>query len=269
MTTKKIGFIGGGNMATALIKGIVSKNVVPPENINVFDIDETKLKNLENEFKIITQNSNHNLINDSDIIFLAVKPQSFNGLAAEIENNNFSGKCIVSIMAGIKIEKIKIHFNEAEIIRTMPNTPALVGEGMTGIFFNKISEENKNIVMNIFSAVGNYLVVDNENDINVITAVSGSGPAYLFYIIEAVEKLSVQFNFSDKNLRALILKTFKGAIKLIEDTNETPLSLRKKVTSPNGTTEAATRLFDKKELMLIIQEGIKEAYNRSIELSKD
>lgn len=268
MIKTNIGFIGAGNMASALIKGIISKKIIEPKNILIFDIDRAKSKILKNKYKLLTVDSLNALIKKSDVIFLSIKPQTFSEIISDFKKIDFKNKCIVSIMAGVNTKKLQNAFNNAEIIRTMPNTAALVAESMTGIYFTKISKIYKNIAIKIFSSIGKYMIVDNEDDINAITAVSGSGPAYLFYIVEAFEELNKKLKFTDTELRNLILTTFKGAINLIETTKVEPVELRNKVTSPGGTTQAAIEIFESNNLKKIIQTGVLAAQRRSVELSK-
>ncbi|HOK40166.1 MAG TPA: pyrroline-5-carboxylate reductase [bacterium] len=273
MSEKRIGFIGCGNMATAILENIIGNQIIKRNNLIIYDIIKDKTEYFNNKYKIEIAKDNSDLIQKADIIFLAIKPQSLNDLEKEIKNNNFAEKCIVSIMAGIKTDKLSNIFKNAQIVRTMPNTPALVSEGMTGIYFKNINEQNKEIIINIFSSIGDYVIVQKEEILNLITAISGSGPAYIFYIIEAIEEAICEINkFSDSEKiegRKIILQTIKGAIKLIEETKEEPEKLRKKVTSRKGTTEAAINEFEKKELKEIIKEGIKAAYKRAIELGEE
>lgn len=270
---KKIGFIGAGNMAKAIITGIINKNVVKSDNIIIFDIDNSKTDDLSENFSIKSVSSNKEIINSADIIVIAVKPQSFDELSVEIKEANFpinyfSNKVVVSIMAGINTDKIKSVFENAQIIRTMPNTPALIGKGVTGIYYYNTADETKDFIKKIFDAIGFSVIVEEEDKINGITAISGSGPGYFFLIMECFQELSNFFNISNEQILKMITATIEGSAELVNQTKKNPDELRKMVTSYKGTTAAALDVLEKNNFKEILKDAVKAAYYRAQELSK-
>lgn len=263
-----IGFIGAGNMATAIIKGIISKNVVNFDNIWVSDIDFNKLKNLKNQYGIHIASDNSQLANSVDILILSVKPQVMQDVLEGLKGGINNHKIIVSIAAGVKIEKITEILGDLPVIRVMPNTPALVGAGIAGIFANKQAQQHLDKVKRIFSAVGKAIVVQNENLIDAVTAVSGSGPAYFFLMMEKMIEAAMQLGLEENIARELVLQTAKGSAQLAIESHEAPDVLRKRVTSPGGTTQAALEVFADMNFDKAVIEAIKRAAQRSIELSK-
>lgn len=276
---KTIGFIGSGNMAEAIIAGLTRAGLYKADCIIASDKSGERLGHLEKNFNIKTSDSNRTVFLESSIVILSVKPQNMKEVLEEIKPDASISekKIIISIAAGIKtdlIEKIIYSCIDEKnrilfpVARTMPNTPGLAGAGMTGICFNSaMSEEDARTVTGIFESMGKTLVC-SENEMDAVTAMSGSGPAYVFYFMESMIEAGKKLGFTDDASLLLAIETVKGAVKLMESRNESPESLRKKVTSPGGTTEAAIGKMESSGVKIGIIEGILAASERSGELSQ-
>jgi pyrroline-5-carboxylate reductase len=278
--SQRIGFIGAGNMGEAFVGAMLKTAIVTADRISVSDVNPDRLALLKEKYSIFTLTDNAELFRISDIIVLAVKPQQVVSVLSEITSRANYGidrrKLFISIVAGMPIHKIENllysrlndkDLNNLPIIRVMPNTPALALCGMSGMSSNKYCVGSDiEITETILTAMGKVMVF-KEEDLDAVTAMSGSGPAYLFYFAEAMIEAGLALGLLENASSELTLQTLKGAIALMEKTGETPEELRRKVTSPGGTTQAALEIFEKRELKNTIMEGIFAAANRSRELS--
>jgi pyrroline-5-carboxylate reductase len=267
-----LGFIGGGNMAEALIKGIINACVFSDEHIMVSDILPRRLDILSEKYNIQTISDNKMLAEKADILVLSIKPQNMPEVLEEIKEiiKIKSDILIISIAAGIKTANISEVLGNIGIIRVMPNTPALIGEGASALFVNEIAKTRSTIAEKIFSSVGMAVFVETEDLIDAVTAVSGSGPAYYFLLTEELIKAAVKLGLPWETTKKLVLQTAKGASLLALDadkTGESASDLRKKVTSPGGTTEAALKVLKEGNFCLLIETALTKARNRSRELS--
>jgi len=265
-----IGFLGGGNMAEALIKGIITAKVYTPENIFVSDIRPERLEFVAKEYGAQPAYSNAALAADVDILVLSVKPQNMTDALQSIKDVFKPPTLVVSIAAGIKVGKITAALGDIAIVRVMPNTPALIGQGASALFANDRAKPMLEKAETIFAAVGRAVIVDDEGLIDAVTAVSGSGPAYYFLLMEEMIKAAGQLGLPDLVAKDLVLQTAKGAALLAVEADkkgETPAELRRKVTSPGGTTEAALKVFADGKISELISAAIKSARDRSRELS--
>lgn len=266
MAEIKIGFIGCGNMGSALIGGALK--VVSPQSVNVYDIDEAKAAALKEEYGLNILSSEDELIEHSEIVILAVKPQYLNETAVNI-SASLEGKLIISILAGKSSSSIRSALAQNadySIVRVMPNTPALIGEGMSALSFEEgISESEKEFVRAIFNGVGKVIEVEEEK-MDIITACSGSGPAYLFKFIEAAADTAAKNGIEKAEAQMLMAQTFLGAAKLLIESKESAETLRRNVTSKGGTTEAALKAFDEKGFNEIVAYALEKAKARSEEL---
>ena len=268
---EKIGFIGGGNMAEALIKGIIAENVYTSDNILVSDISADRLTFMANQYKVETTDQNAELASQVDILVLAVKPQNMTEALGSIKGSLKENVLVITIAAGIKTAKIANALGDIPIVRVMPNTPALIAQGASALFANDKAKKILDKAKTIFDAVGEAVIVDSEDLIDAVTAVSGSGPAYFFLLTEEMIKAAVQLGISEDNAKKLVLQTAKGAALLAvkaDKNGETTAQLRKKVTSPGGTTEAALKTFTEGKFASLVTAAIKRAHDRSKELSK-
>ena len=265
-----IGFVGGGNMAEALIKGIISAGVWRPENILVSDIKVERLKYLTEKYRVTAAVSNETLAANVGLLVLSVKPQNMADALQSIKETLKPDALIISIAAGIKAANIAAVLGEMAIVRVMPNTPALIGEGAGALFANDKAKPMLEEAMSIFASVGKAVVVDDEDLIDAVTAVSGSGPAYYFLLMEEMMKAAGQLGLPAEVAKNLVLQTAKGAALLaVEAANkgESPAELRRKVTSPGGTTEAALKIFRSHDFSRLINDALTAACDRSKELS--
>ncbi|MCA1927191.1 MAG: pyrroline-5-carboxylate reductase [Calditerrivibrio sp.] len=268
LKNKKIGFIGSGNMATALIKGILKSELVPAEEIYTSDVDMEKLENLSNEFGInIIFKNNKKLVDDTDVIILAVKPQIMGKVLKEISEKVTEDKLLISIAAGISSEFVANALGKkVRFIRTMPNTPALVLEGATGIAPGEdATDDDVKIAQEIFSAVGISVIVD-EYQMDAVTGLSGSGPAYIFMIIEALSDAGVKVGLSRDIAMKLAAQTVMGAAKLQIETKMHPGTLKDMVTSPGGTAIAGIHTLEQGGLRTTLINAVETATKRSVEL---
>ena len=266
-----IGFIGSGNMAEALIKGVITARLYEPENIFVSDIRQERLDFLAKEYQVQPLDKNADLAAKVDILVLSVKPQNMTEALESIKNDIRQETLVISIAAGIRTAKIAAALGDIAIVRVMPNTPALIGEGASALFANDKAKPMLQKAESIFSAVGKAVVVDDEDLLDAVTAVSGSGPAYYFFLMEEMIKAACQLGLPKNVAKDLVLQTAKGAGLLAVEADkkgESPAELRRKVTSPGGTTEAALKVFAEGKLGPLIAAAIKKAHHRSQQLSK-
>ncbi len=265
-----IGFIGSGNMAEALIKGVIEANVYKPENILISDIRTERLEFLTSEYGVTACESNSALASQVETLVLSVKPQIITNALESIKDAIGSVKLVISIAAGIKVEKIASVLGDIAIVRVMPNTPALIGEGAAALFTNEQAKPMLLKAISIFSSVGKAVVVENEGLIDAVTALSGSGPAYFFLLMEEMIKAGIELGLPDDISKDLVLQTAKGAGLLAceaDKNDESPAILRKKVTSPGGTTEAAIKILIQGNFGSLVRNALKRACQRSRELS--
>ena len=264
-----IGFIGAGNMASALIKGIFNSGIYSPEQINASDSDKNKIKDITAQYGIRGMLSNRELVRNSDIILLAVKPQVMAGVLEEIKEEIKNSHLVISIAAGITIKYIEGSLgHDIPIIRVMPNTPALIQKGMSAVTPNKnCTADHKALAEQILNAVSRTITVD-EKMMDAVTALSGSGPGFLFKIMECFVEAAEEQGFNKEMALLLITQTFLGSVTLANESNLTLSQLREMVTSPGGTTEAGLAFLDKNNITDIIKGTIDTAKKRSIELGK-
>ena len=265
-----IGFIGGGNMAEALIKGIVTAGIYRPEDVLVSDIRAERLGFLAVRYGVAAAESNSELASKAEIIVLAVKPQKMINVLEGVKDAIGSKKLVISIAAGIKVASIAAVLGEIAIIRVMPNTPALIGEGASALFANEQARPLLEKATSIFSSVGKAVVVNDEDLIDAVAAVSGSGPAYYFLLMEEMMKVGVELGLTKAVARDLVLQTAKGAglLAVEADKNgESPAELRRKVTSPGGMTEAALNVFAANDFSGLVSSAVTASRDRGRELS--
>ena len=263
-----IGFIGAGNMAYALIKGLIN-NGYGAENIKISDLDETQLSNRNSELGVTTFTDNTALIAECDVVILAVKPQVMGSVCKDLQGAIKSNHLFISIAAGIKASDIcRWLGGDYALVRTMPNTPALVQQGATGLFANDlVSEDHKAVVTSVLSAIGDCFWVAEEKLIDAITAISGSGPAYFFLMMQSMTQAGMALGLDEKTASALSVKTALGASVMAANSDDDPKQLRANVTSPNGTTQAAIEAFQDQNFEGIVANATRAAYDRAHELS--
>lgn len=277
----KIGFIGAGNMGTALIKGYINANSEANEPIFVYDINVACTKTLESEKGITVCKTIEELVDKSDILVIAVKPNVFSGALKDIVSAaNWNNKVLVSIAAGISMEYIRSQCKElsgftgndedftCKVVRIMPNTPALIGEGMSALTRNRAVEKKEfEKVMDIFSSVGKAEEVD-EYLFDCVTGVSGSAPAYVYMFIEAMADGAVSLGMNRKQAYVFAAQTVAGSANMILKTKSHPGELKDKVCSPSGTTIEAVEVLEEKGFRSAVISAVKAAGIKSEKMSK-
>ena len=257
-----IGFIGGGNMAEAIIKGILAKH---GRDIMVSEPVDKRRAYLEKTYNIKTTPSNKEVVKNCNIIILAVKPQNMASVTAGISDEISNDKLVVSIAAGITLAYLSSRLKTTKIIRVMPNTPALVQEGMSVMSMCEcINDKEMQVIKDIFMSIGLLLALP-EKYMNAVTALSGSGPAFFAYFVEAMIEGGVRMGLGKDDAATLAVQTFLGTAKLL-DTGMNPSKLREMVTSPGGTTAAGLKLFEDRGFKEIVIASIEAATNRAKEL---
>jgi len=272
---KTITFIGAGNMARSLIAGILQESSSQDgstHSIRVSDPSESQLAGItENWASINSYANNAEAIEGADVVVLAVKPQIMQMVCEPLQEKfEAQNPLIISIAAGINLENLEKWLGDYSpaVVRCMPNTPALVQSGMTGLYANdQVSEEQRNLSETIMRAVGSTLWLDNEDLMDTVTAVSGSGPAYFFLVMEAMQDAAQKMGLNAEDARLLVLQTAFGAAKLALESSDDASVLRQRVTSKGGTTEAALKKLIDGGLPSIFEEALVAAAIRSKELS--
>lgn len=266
---KNIGLIGCGNMAQAMITGIVSSKIVFGENVFVSDKDEEKLKYIKEKFNVNISKDNKEVAENSDIIILAVKPNKYGEVIQGIKDYVKKDVIIVVIGAGITIDYVEESFEKKlKIIRTMPNTPALVGEGMSAICYNElITENNLEDVVNIFKSFGKVEIIE-EDLMDAIPAISGSSPAYVYMFIEALADGAVLDGVPRDKAYKMAAQSVLGAAKMVLETGEHPGELKDRVCSPAGTTIEAVYSLEKNNFRGTIMEAMRKCTDKTREMSK-
>ena len=261
----KVAFIGGGNMAGALIGGMLQAGFNAPE-IDVLEIDAARRADLAKRHQVRVHERPADWLQASEVIVLAVKPQQMHEAAAAIQHY-LKQQLVLSIAAGVRAETISAWLASATIVRAMPNMPALIRAGITAAVAQpEVNAAQKTAADQILRAVGAVLWLDDEAMLDAVTALSGSGPAYIFYFIEAMQAAALDMGFNEAQARALTLHTFAGSAQLAAQSHETARALREKVTSKGGTTAAAVASFERDKVDEAIARAIKAAAARAREL---
>ncbi|MDG6777197.1 pyrroline-5-carboxylate reductase [Thiomicrorhabdus sp. zzn3] len=264
-------FIGGGNMAKSLIGGLIASGYAK-EKIRVADPGEAQRQNLTTTFGIHCFADNQEAMEGADIVILAVKPQILQSVCKSIQNSVQNNKpLIVSVAAGIRSADINRWLGgDLAIVRTMPNTPALIQSGATGLYATaQVDNEQKNQAEHIMRATGLTVWVDQEDKLDAVTALSGSGPAYYFLFMEAMEQAAEKLGLDAKTAHLLTMQTALGAAKMVMESADDCTTLRHNVTSPNGTTEKAIQTFEDQGLREIVENAMRAAQTRAQELANE
>ncbi|HHW7570167.1 TPA: pyrroline-5-carboxylate reductase [Mannheimia haemolytica] len=270
MNEKKLAFIGTGNMAYAIIQGLLKSGYSAEQIIACNKSNLARREELQ-AVGITTNFANREAVEQADVIVLAVKPQMMAEVCAEFADVDFSNKWVISVAAGISVQRLETLLPSVKnIIRTMPNTPSLIGKGMTGLFAKKsVNPTACQFAEQLMSAVGKCYWVETEEQINHIIAITGSSPAYFFRFMEAMQQSAVQMGFSEQDARILVQSVALGAAKLVE-ANPTMLlsTLRENVTSKGGTTAKALEVFEQHDLAKIVDDAMWAAIHRAREMEQ-
>jgi pyrroline-5-carboxylate reductase len=266
---KKIAFIGAGNMSRSIIGGMVG-NEFPPANVIAANPSPGKLDALTRDFAISTTQDNLQAVKDADMVVLSVKPQMMATVCEQLAElgEQLNDKLFVSLAAGVTCDRIKTLLGQdVPMIRCMPNTPALYGKGVSGLFASNAGQVQQAFAEYVMKAAGLVVWVDKEQKIDAITAISGSGPAYFFMFMEAMVDKAQKLGFDEQTARQLVQHTASGATTMVENSGESIAVLRQKVTSKGGTTAAALGVFAEQGLPTMVDDAMQAACDRAHEMA--
>jgi len=263
----KIAFIGCGNMGKAIATALISNRVAIPDDICVADIELSKLERLRDELGVRITLSNTKAIEGADVVLLAVKPQVLSQVMPEMAGMVSPSSVILSIIAGKSMDTIVKGFKHDVVVRAMPNTPSQIGKGITVWTTTKeVSPAQRDMAEDIIDVMGKGVFTECEDYLDMATAVSGSGPAYVFLFMELLQAAAVSIGIANDVARDLVMQTFLGSVEYALSGEKDLAELRSNVTSPGGTTAAALKVFQEKDLSGIIREAVAAAFRRAIEL---
>jgi pyrroline-5-carboxylate reductase len=273
LMSKKIAFIGSGAMAGAMISGLVHKKLADPRRVLAADVLQNRLDELSEEYGIQPYTDNAEAASQADVVVLSVKPQYLDVVLEQLVGSIKEDTLVLSIVAGARMQKISEGLEHDLVVRSMPNTPAQIGEGITVWMPSpSVSEEQKEIAATVFGAFGDEIMVEKEHYLDMATALSGSGPAYVFLFMEAMIDAGVHIGFPRRVAEQLALQTIKGSVLYYQKANQNDevhvAALRNQVTSPGGTTAEALHQLEKAGFRAAISQAIWAAYQRSVELGK-
>lgn len=270
LKNKRIGFIGAGSMAEALIKGILNSNLLASENLYISDPKIKRVEELKEKYDLKIAKDNHELVKKVDYIILAVKPKIVAKVLSKVGREITDGHQLFSIAAGITIASIEKHLQDnIAVIRLMPNTPALIGEGATAYSLGHYADDkDAQVVEKIFNAVGVVLQVE-EDLMDAVTALSGSGPAYIYLIIEALTDAGVNVGLPREIASKLTLETILGATKTVLEGDKHPAKLKDMVTSPGGTTITALKKLEEGGVRAALYQAVEAATKKSKDLQRE
>jgi len=264
-----LGFIGAGNMGEAMIRGILAANLYPPREVVVVDSAPGRGEALQARYGVSVASSTAGLLQTCDLVVVAVKPQVLKGVLEGISGTAARGKTFVSIVAGVRVDFFARALGEgATVVRTMPNTPAQVGMGSTGIYFPPgVDETIRGKVRALFSSFGSVAEVPREELLDVVTALSGSGPAYAFLFLEALADGAVRAGMGRQEAYLLAAATLEGAGRMARETGKHPAELKDMVMSPGGTTAAGVAALERRAFRATVMDAVLSAWQRCRELS--
>jgi pyrroline-5-carboxylate reductase len=263
----KIAFIGAGNMGEAMLAAVLDKKVARTSDIRLNDIDGLRLARLRERYTVAVTPEGRQAVRGKDVIVLAVKPQNLPEVLAGLKGSLAPDQLVLSIAAGVKIATITRGLGHERVVRAMPNTPAQIGWGISGWTATAgVTEVQKGWARDILGAMGREIYFDDEKYLDMVTAVSGSGPAYCFLFAESLADAAVEIGLSRPEAERLVLQTMLGAAHLLEKSGKTAAELRRNVTSKGGTTERALEVFEKGGFSRLVAEAVRAAYQRAGEL---
>lgn len=264
----KIGFYGAGSMAEAIIAGMIANEIVPAEQILAINhTNKDRLLELENTYGIRIFNAKSALVKESDVIILAMKPKDIKTATAEMKEYLTDEKIVVSLLAGISTSFIEQQLGtKNSIIRVMPNTSATIGESASTIALGQYAtQQQADFIEQLIQAIGTTAVI-KEEEMDAYTALAGSGPAFYYYMVEAMEQFVLEKGLDEKIAKPLMIQTIKGVTEMLASSSDTPKMLREKITSPGGTTEAGLQTLAEYDFQKAVIACLKQAANRSEEL---
>ncbi len=265
----KIAFIGGGNMGEAMLAAVLARKLARTADVCVSDVSEARRAYLEKKYGVAVTADNAAATKGKDVVVLAVKPQQMPDVTASLRGKLPPAGLVLSIAAGVTIVSLQVGLGHRRIARAMPNTPARIGRGVSGwVATPEVTAAQQEQVRGILGALGREIYFDDERYLDMVTAVSGSGPAYLFLFAEALTEAAVAIGLSQSEAEVLVSQTLLGAAELMGQSGEPPAELRRQVTSRGGTTERALEVFAKGGFNELVRQAVAAAYQRAKELGK-
>ncbi len=263
----RIAFVGGGAMGEAMISAILDKGLSTRAEISVSDIADTRRQHLEHKYGVTVMGNNQLAAATGKVVVLAIKPQNLVEVMSELGNQLKPDQLLLSIIAGARINSLSLGLKHNAIVRVMPNTPAQIGEGISvWTATDEVTTEQRQWVASILGSMGKEIFVTDEKYIDMATAVSGSGPAYFFLIIESLVEAAVHVGLPKDIAEQLVLETMLGSGHFLQKSGRTPADLRRMVTSPGGTTAAALRKLEEGGFSSLLEQAVTAAHNRAREL---
>lgn len=263
----KIAFIGGGNMGEAMLSAVLDKGLSTPETISVSDTAEARRRHLEQKYGVTVMSSNRQAIDRGDVVVLAIKPQHLVGVMAELNGQLKPVQLVLSIIAGARIDTLRQGLDHRCLVRAMPNTPAQIGEGISvWTATAEVTEPQKEWAGSILGAMGKEIYVGDEKYIDMATAVSGSGPAYIFLFMESLVDAAVNIGLPRDMAQELVLETMLGSGHFVQRSDKPLAELRRMVTSPGGTTAEALLQLEKGGFSELVKQAVNAAYDKAKDL---
>lgn len=263
----KVAFIGGGVMGEVILSAVLDKGLASPQAVSISDVSEARRHYLEQKYAVTALGDNRQVVGRGDIVVLAIKPQNLTEVMAELNGRFGLAQLVLSIVAGARIDTLSHGLSHRRIVRVMPNTPARIGEGMAvWTATDEVTEQQRGQVGAILSAMGKELYVDDEKYIDMATAVSGSGPAYVFLFVEALVEAARHIGLPRDMAQKLVLQTLTGSGHFLEKSGKEPSELRRMVTSPGGTTAEALAQFEKGQFTELVKRAVEAAYKKAQKL---
>jgi pyrroline-5-carboxylate reductase len=269
MSDDRIVFIGPGVMAEALLTGMLEKQVVPASRVTMSGPRQERLDELHAKYGVSTTSSNREAVADAQVVILSVKPQTLTGACGDLQGGIPADALVLSIVAGARLEMLAERLGHPAIVRAMPNTPAQVGQAITvWAASGAVTPSQRELAQRILRSVGQEVLVDDEDYLDMATAVSGTGPAYVFLFMEAMVDAGVHLGFPRRIAEQLVVQTVKGSVAFYESSPAHMARLRNQVTSPGGTSAAALYYLEKAGFRTALSRAIWAAYERSVQLGK-
>ncbi len=263
----KIAFIGGGNMGEAILSAVLDKGLSTPQSISVSDTARARRRHLEQKYGVAVTGSNRQAVDSADVVVLAIKPQHLAGVTAELNRQLTPEQLVLSIIAGARIDTLCQGLNHRCLVRAMPNTPAQIGQGISvWTATPEVTGSQKESAASILGAMGKEIYVDDEKYIDMATAVSGSGPAYIFLFMESLVDAAVDIGLPRSMAEELVLETLLGSGHFAQGSDKTLAELRRMVTSPGGTTAQALLHLEKGAFSELVKQAVRAAYDKAKDL---
>ncbi|MFC1952259.1 pyrroline-5-carboxylate reductase [Chloroflexota bacterium] len=260
----KISFIGGGNMGEAMLSAVLDRGLSQPQAITVSDINETCRQYLKEKYGVAVMSDNHRVVKGGDMVVLAIKPQNLTEVMTELNGHIEPAQLVLSIIAGARIDTICRGLDHRCVVRAMPNTPAQIGKGISmWTATHEVTEKQRGWASSILGAMGKEIHVDDEEYIDMATAVSGSGPAYVFLFMESLVDAAVKIGLPRDMAEELVLETVLGSCHFAQESGKPLAELRRMVTSPGGTTAEALLQFEKGGFSELVKQAVRSAYNKA------